>query len=582
MFIKKRSELSGLSLISALTLTLLAAPSPAASYTPTCTLLDARSAEVSGDIFLGGDFIELGLSESGSFGTVSNAPSGFRTSLGSNQIGMTADLDGFCATPGDNVDRPIDFFMPGTEEERWTVGFELAGVQKRASFSKLTSDSLSTGLSATHETQNLSTGDLLRAQVTSTISDSSGDLLNVYAIHSFEKSDAYYSTTVYFQNLSGQTLTNVRYMRSFDPDNLQFDGGGYDTTNTVLSQRGNVDLSSDVTVDASIVQAKALSSDVASSTLVSQLSSTSGISTDVPVVFFSAEEESVAYEGGFANTNPFDPTGVGDFFSSDVRQAPGSTVDDDAAIGIIVRQTSVAAGAISDPLVYVTSLDSRDFSVLASELQALSLQEPPQIEAPVSNNQTPEPYSGPVMRGVTSASGVSSYAVGETVKIGGDQLSGVSNATIGDVEAKIISSSPKEFSVEIPEGLSPGTYDLQVMTSSGLITLLDALTITGPSPSSPADDVETMSVWTKRISDTQAKVYIKWPTLGSKIRVLHQVGGSGSYEVLFVKTLTSYTDDALVVSEFGTYIVRSIDLEAINRIRISVDNEEIWKVRYNQ
>ena len=136
-----------------------------------------------------------------------------------------------------------------------------------------------------------------------------------------------------------------------------------------------------------------------------------------------------------------------------------------------------------------------------------------------------------------------------------------------------------------PEGLTPGTYDLVVQSSIGNLSYKDGFVVTDASAnfaaaSAACEGVEP-SWWTQRISDTEAKAYIKCPAVGQKYRILHQTGGSGSYDSIFAKTLTDENDTTQVFNEFGRYIVRTIDLEDINRIRIRVDDVELWKVRYN-
>ena len=92
-----------------------------------------RNVISAGDLFLGGNFIEIGLSQKGSFGTSSNKPAGFFATAGSNRLGLSNDVDGF----GNGVDSRIDFFMPGTPEERWSVGYNDT---QSGGFSALTGD----------------------------------------------------------------------------------------------------------------------------------------------------------------------------------------------------------------------------------------------------------------------------------------------------------------------------------------------------------------------------------------------------------------------------------------------------------
>jgi hypothetical protein len=125
-----------------------------------------------------------------------------------------------------------------------------------------------------------------------------------------------------------------------------------------------------------------------------------------------------------------------------------------------------------------------------------------------------------------------------------------------------------------------------VESSIGNLTYLGAFVVTEQSANraeamTSCEGVEP-SWWTQRISDSQAKAYIKCPAKGQKYRILQQTGGSGSYDSIFVKTLTDENDSTQVFNEFGRYIVRTIDLEDINRLRITVDDEELWKVRYNR
>ena len=85
----------------------------------------ARSASNdNGDVFLGGNYIEVGISKSGSFGTSANAPAEFG-SHSSYGLGLIADGDGW-----DNGNDPTtgDFFLPGTPEERWGIAYKINGV----------------------------------------------------------------------------------------------------------------------------------------------------------------------------------------------------------------------------------------------------------------------------------------------------------------------------------------------------------------------------------------------------------------------------------------------------------------------
>jgi hypothetical protein len=86
-----------------------------------------------------------------------------------------------------------------------------------------------------------------------------------------------------------------------------------------------------------------------------------------------------------------------------------------------------------------------------------------------------------------------------------------------------------------------------------------------------------VTAWTVNQGDGTAKVYVKFPPVGEKLRILHQTGGSGSYTSIYADTTDSEDMDGLrQVAGVGTYVVRTIDLaDGTNRIRVSLDGEDI-------
>ena len=452
------------------------------AYTPTCTLLPARSTLANDEVFLGGDFIELGLSAKGSFGTSGNAPAGFRGNDSESNLGMGADLDGYCATASDNTDFPIDFFTPGGPEERWSVGFTISGAEHFGSFSELVGDESSAGITATHAVTDESSGSNLSAKVVSIISLNGAQTLRVTATHSFAKSDAFFRTAVVFENLSGSSLTDVRYHRSFDPDNAQFQGGDYTTRQTIL----------DTVADGgtSVVQAKLQDSDLialaASGQILNELSATSAIVTEIPIIYYSSEPESVAYFGGFENPNPYEPlydysSDNTDFFVS--PQSLNATVEADEGMGIIVRTLSLAAGATSSPLNFITSLDARDFSDLAEVLEAAS--------EDTSSDEEPSTPRSPQFPRFDSYSIVPNSDFLE-LTIEGKRLWCISSMAIDGMDIPFTSgfSTPwYEYLNADLSGVTPGKKTLVVQSCMGKVTYINWFTI--PSP------VEPKSMWTK-------------------------------------------------------------------------------------
>ncbi len=167
----------------------------------------------------------------------------------------------------------------------------------------------------------------------------------------------------------------------------------------------------------------------------------------------------------------------------------------------------------------------------------------------------------------------------ERVKVSGARLSTVNKALIGDIEAEILETADGYFWLSVPDGLEPGVYDLYVESLIGNVRVLGGFSV--PLEIS-TESYGEMTAWTKRISDDQVKVYVKFPTVGEKVRIGHQTGGSGSYESVYVRTTSSETMEGLrIVEGVGTYIVRTIDLEEINRIRVTVGDEVLVQVRYD-
>ncbi len=204
-----------------------------------------------------------------------------------------------------------------------------------------------------------------------------------------------------------------------------------------------------------------------------------------------------------------------------------------------------------------------------------------------TSTPTPPPYSGPIITDIGEDKLSTPYQTfgGQTVRVDGERLSTVNRVFVDGKEGVVLSAAEDHFIMTVPEGITAGTYDLVVNSALGNLTYLDGFVVSAESENVSAanaicDGVEP-SWWTQRISDTEAKAYIKCPAVGQKYRILQQTGGSGEYTSIFAKTLTDENDTTQVFNEFGRYIVRTIDLEDINRIRIRVDDVELWKVRYN-
>ncbi|QNI94086.1 putative cadherin domain-containing protein [Synechococcus sp. A15-127] len=285
--------------------------------------LPLRSTLQSGELFLGGDFIELGISNVGSFGTSGSKPSDFYGTIDSrDRIGLSNDADGF----GTGDDLRIDFFLPGTPEERWSIGW---GGNAKGSFSALV-DNYNIGNLSNTSLVNTSTSAQLSGSFTGTVDNTAA----VSQTHSFDPTKQFFKTSVTITNVASGALTDVLFMRSFDPDNTVYKGGEYITTNKIEKTFAAGD-------GAAMVSAT--SSD-------DSYSDANG--SNSTVFFFSSDSRARVYTGGFSNSNPYD------YRSGDDKN---KTETADKAIGIVFDIGGLDAGE-SKTFDYFTSLTTIDES----------------------------------------------------------------------------------------------------------------------------------------------------------------------------------------------------------------------------
>ncbi len=310
---------------------------------PALSLAGVHHATVGNEVFLGGDYIELGISHLGSFGTTGGKPADFYGTANDSRIGMSFDHDGF----NQGINSAIDFFLPGSPEERWTVGYYSAGTPHIGTNSALEGGSDITISSIT----DTSSGSTLSATIAATYNGS----LAIQQSICFSVNSLFFRNIVTLTNVSDATIDSVRFMRSFDPDNTEYQGGDYTTINTIVHQEAN----------NSMVQALSLPGDYYH-----------GLTqTQAAVLFYSDDARAQVsafpsyyngtYTAGYGNDgfriiNLYDP-GV-----YESAPAAGTVYTADQGISITFDVGSLESGA-SATFSYYTSLDNRDAgSVLAS------------------------------------------------------------------------------------------------------------------------------------------------------------------------------------------------------------------------
>ena len=287
-----------------------------------------RSAVVNDDIFLEGTYVSVGIAGDGSFGTDSNAPAGFHPYTAKrNTLGLSIDQDGFdsgaAATTG-------DFFLPGTQEESFTVGFK-TGSTGGTAYNFTNAERRGTTQITPTSIANQSSGNTLQARF---IGKTTDNKLQVTQAVSFDVNSRFFKTKITLTNIASETLYSVRYMRSFDPDQDSDINSVSNTTNEVVENRPG---------DArSIVKA-------------------TGPNSGVPVFFISYDNRSRASRFGFTNRDVY----AASAYDSPTAKGTSSTADE--AITMTLDVGNLTQGA-SESFNFYTSLDS-DLSGSLTKIQ---------------------------------------------------------------------------------------------------------------------------------------------------------------------------------------------------------------------
>jgi hypothetical protein len=299
------------------------------------------------ELFLGGNYIELGITNDGDFGTVGTKPAAFRGTAagtlnpggGSNSIGMSYDYDGF----GRGDDNPVDYYMPGGPYEAMIVGYNAGSGPVTEAAYALGSQSI--GPTTITDESDTATG-LLQARVVTVWTG----VMRITQVIRFTVNQAYYSNQVTIENISEESWTQTRYMRALDPDNTQFRGGSFDTHNTIVNT---------IAEDGSAV-VLADTSDNASDPIFLANGSR------MPLFYYSTFSGA---RGSIGQTSPFGAS------AWDSAPAKGTTQDGDTYIGMTFDLGALAPSETAT-FSYWTSLDSRGVEGVEEEINPGTEPEP--------------------------------------------------------------------------------------------------------------------------------------------------------------------------------------------------------------
>lgn len=193
----------------------------------------AKAQFVGADIFLKGDYVEVGIATNGSYGSAGNAPVGYHSRP---DFGTTGGPLGFVADPAKDgwaVSAPGmpayfgDYFMPGSPQEGWDI--EINGTRGRA-WRGTGAASLTGGLTGTNTSYTSSP-----AQQVGVWEGSLGNLA-IKQTTTQKKDKVYFVTRVELENTGTTTLTNIFYNRSLDPEPDATIGGNYSSDKRIVFQ----------------------------------------------------------------------------------------------------------------------------------------------------------------------------------------------------------------------------------------------------------------------------------------------------------------------------------------------------------
>lgn len=182
-----------------------------------------RAQLVSGNAFLKGKYVEVGMASCGSFGSSIAPPAGFHANV--SGLGFVADAD----KDGWDTGSPLycgDYFLPGSPEEGWALEIDGTAYNNNQICGEEGVSGSITGYSEQ--------GDEMSITWSGSI-----DGLAVEKEVILQRDSLFFVSQVTLTNTTPDTLRGVYYMRNVDPDQESPWGSGTVTTNAVVNQNPN-------------------------------------------------------------------------------------------------------------------------------------------------------------------------------------------------------------------------------------------------------------------------------------------------------------------------------------------------------
>jgi ELWxxDGT repeat protein len=176
---------------------------------------------------------------------------------------------------------------------------------------------------------------------------------------------------------------------------------------------------------------------------------------------------------------------------------------------------------------------------------------------------------------ITNPGGVAEGQSGGDLKLQGSGFSSVTGATIDEKDAEIKDKSDTSLTIGLPE-LEAGVHDLTLTTSSGQITLQDAVRIRAGAPFIRPEAMAKFAAWTKiNESKTKVRVIAKNPVGVGKVQFLHN-----GKEVSWILAVDE-TDPKLRLTLGASYLTRTISLApGKNVFQVMVEGKRFVRTSY--
>lgn len=267
------------------------------------------------EVFLRGNFVEVGLRDQGTFGSETAPPAGWHA-----RNNNTTTYLGFVANPqNDNwATQDGDFFAPGTPVESFMI--EINGSTGASLINNTSGDvEQNPGSLSTPTTTELCDQDAVSVSWSGT----SHGVLDVERTYSVLENGLFIAMQTTMTNTSASTLTDVYFAHNVDPDNDVSIGAGYATTNTIVSQPG--------------------------ATNVAHVSATQTANDGSYISLVAEDARARVTHGGFNNVDASDIwNGVG------LNSAVGTVTSADQAISLAFKFDTIAPGeTVSFDYIYI-------------------------------------------------------------------------------------------------------------------------------------------------------------------------------------------------------------------------------------